>query len=256
MIYECPGCHSRFRCDSPGVVECPSCGAKSKVVAVSPVFSAWDDERGGNWVGAFFNAIKFSLMKPVEFFEAISQRSGWLRPWAYALVVSCVVFLFSAAYQAGFQALALGLDLSSEVRNAFIPFAAITLPFSAWVVVALCAVVVPVFTTGVLLLQSAVYHACLIVIGEARGGFEQTFRVVCYSNGPQLFQIVPLLGGAIGPVWQLVLIIIGVKVSHKTSYARSALAVFLPTILCCGILFIASAAILGGVMGAAIAGGG
>ena len=254
MIYSCPGCGARFRSDVAGVVECPACGAKARVEPAVEDGAAWDRAGRGKWVGAFVDTVKDSLVSPVDFFEGVSRGSGWVRPWVYALVTSCVVFIFAAAYQAGFQALALSLDITGEIKKALIPLAAITIPVSAWALIALCALVVPLFTTFVLLLQSAVYHACLLVLGEARGDFLKTFRVVCYASGPQLFQVVPLLGGAVGPIWQLALLIIGVKVAHKTSYGKGALAIFLPTIICCGLLLVAAAAVLGGVLGAAVVG--
>ena len=256
MVYLCPSCGARFRCDSPGVVSCPACGAKVMVPDAAPPGTAWDRARQGGFAGAFFETIKFSLSDPVGFFGGVDTGESNFRAWLYALIISCVVFVFAAAYQAGFQALAIGFDLAGEIGKAFTPLAFLTIPVSLGALVGVSVVAVPSVATLVLFLQSGVYHLCLLVLGEGKGGFWKSFRVVCYSNGPQVFQIVPFLGGLVAPVWQMVLAIVGMKVVHRTSYARSVVAVFLPTILCCGLVMLALIALLGGVVGAAVVRGG
>lgn len=252
MIYRCPRCNAPFQSDAAGVVICPACGAQVRTGVAAAPGNAWDRAQRGGWSGAFFETVKRSIADPVSFFEEVAAGSGWVRPWAYATGITTVVFLVAMAYQAGFQALAISASLAAELKSAFFPFAALSIPVTLGLVALLTLVVVPLFTTLTLFFQAAICHGCLMALSAVRRDYWATFRTVCYASGPQLFQVVPILGGLVGPLWQLVLVIIGLKVVHQTSYGRSALAVFLPTILCCGALLLVGVAVIGGVAGALI----
>ena len=89
----------------------------------------------------------------------------------------------------------------------------------------------------------------LLILGEGRGGFETTARLICYSHTADLANIIPLCGGVISLVWFIVLQIIGVARCHRCSYGKAALAVFLPILVCC-----ACTAVLVAFFGAAIMG--
>lgn len=253
MIYKCPSCSAKFKSDVSGVVQCPSCGANARVVAFSSYSVAWDEAHGA-WTRVFFETAKYSIVDPISFFKAVAGGTGWIRPWLYAVIISTVVFLSAVAFQAGMQALAVSLNIAMELKKALFPFAALSIPISIWFVVAIGIIAVPIFVTAMLFLQSAVCHGCLMMLGAAKRDYWTTFRTICYAHGPQLFQIIPFLGGMVGPIWQLVLIIIGLKVTHDTSYGRSALALFLPTILCCGVIMLIGIVIMGGIFGAVATG--
>jgi hypothetical protein len=190
-----------------------------------------------------------SIVDPTGHFEKVSAGGGWLRPWLFALVISAIVFMIAAAYQLGFQMLAASVELAAEFAN---PLSMLTVPFSAVFLVTFAVVGVPVGTTVMLIVQAVIYHVCLMILGAARRSLVDSFRVVCYSVGPQLFQIVPILGGFVAWIWQLVLQIIGMKVVHRTSYGRSTIAVLLPMLLCCGVILLIGVAVAGWVFAAAM----
>lgn len=252
MIYRCPNCSAQFKSDVAGVVVCPSCAAQVRVEIAVAEGNAWDRAVPRGWGSAFFETVKLSIADPIVFFEQVAGGQGWMRPWAYATVISTFVFLIAMAYQAGFQALAISASLAAELKQAFFPFAALSIPLTVGIIALLGLVGIPIFTTMMLFIQAGVCHLCLLILSAVRRDYWATYRTICYATGPQLFQVVPLLGGMVGPIWQLVLVIIGLKVVHQTSYGRSALAVFLPTILCCGALLLVGIAVLGGVAGALI----
>lgn len=252
MIYRCPACNAQFQCDVSGIVACPGCGEQSRVEVAVAEGTSFDRAGRGGWVSAFFEAVKLSIADPLVFFEQVAAGRGWVRPWAYATIISTFVFLIAAAYQAGFQALAISMNIAAEIERAFFPLAALSIPLTVGFVALLGLVGVPIFTTMMLFIQAGVCHLCLLILSAVRRDYWATFRTICYATGPQLFQVVPLLGGMVGPIWQLVLVIIGLKVVHRTTYGRSALAVFLPTILCCGVILLVGIAIMGGVAGALI----
>ncbi len=249
MIFKCPLCDKEFKAYQSGLVTCPSCEAKVKVKVISAEGTPWDVERRGRWMEAFISVIKMSIADPTAHFERVAQGRGWLRPWVYALIISAIVFLIAAAYQIGFQLIATSAEFAVKFTD---PFTIMSVPFSALFLIMLAIIGVPVSTTLALLVSAGIYHLCLMLLGAAKREFMCTFRVVCYSMAPQLFQIVPLLGGMVGWVWQVVLTIIGIKVVHETSYGRSTVAVMLPMLLCCGIITIVGMAIAGFIFAAAL----
>jgi hypothetical protein len=247
MIYRCPICNSEFKAEGAGNFVCPSCHGEVHAGAGSG--TAIDSESRGKWLDAGWAVVKMSIADPTGHFEKVGAGSGWLRPWLFALVISAIVFMIAAAYQLGFQMLAASVEMAADIAS---PLSMLTVPFSAVFLVTFAVIGVPVGTTVMLILQAAIYHVCLMILGAARRSLVDSFRVVCYSVGPQLFQIVPILGGFVAWVWQLVLQIIGMKVVHRTSYGRSTIAVLLPMLLCCGVVLLIGVAIAGWIFAAAM----
>lgn len=230
VIYRCPLCDNKFRAEGKGVFLCPSCSRELRVGALAEG-AAWDTESQGRWGEAIVATTKSAIGEPSRFFSQVAGGRGWLRPWAYALIISSLVFVISAAYQFGFQALASSFELTDPAESlAFFSM----FPISVGALIAFALVGIPFGMTAGLLIQAGIYHACLFVLGAAKRGFADTFRVACYSMAPQVFQLLPIIGGPLAWGWQMVLSVIGIKVVHETTYGRSAVAVFLPMILCCG----------------------
>ncbi len=68
-----------------------------------------------------------------------------------------------------------------------------------------------------------------------------------------LFQIVPILGGLVGLVWQIVANIIALRELHQTTTGKAAAAVLVPYLLfCCCCL--AAVGMIAGAAGAALSG--
>lgn len=251
MIYTCPHCKGQYQSEAGGTVRCPHCNGEA-VVVETVRGTSWDAERQGRWVDAFFAQVKEAIASPVGYAHNIAQGTGWLRPYIFALIISGIAFLLAAAYQAGFQWLATGFSLG---QTAFGPNAALSMlsvPISAGAMVGFGVMAVPIGTTFGLLIQTLTYHLCLMLLGAARRDFVSTFRVACYAMAPQVFQIVPVIGGVFAWGWQLALIIIGLKVTHETTYGRSAVAVFLPMLVCCGILLLIGSTVAGWVVAALV----
>jgi hypothetical protein len=91
---------------------------------------------------------------------------------------------------------------------------------------------------------SGVLHLCLMIVGGARKPFETTFRVVCFSSGSTYpLSMIPICGGFIAAVWNIVLECIGLARAHEIDTGKAVMAVLLPVIVCCG------GAILIGILG-------
>jgi hypothetical protein len=79
----------------------------------------------------------------------------------------------------------------------------------------------------------------LRIVGGANARLETTVRAAVYAQSVIIFNWVPILGPLVGGIWGLVLLIIGLKQMHSTSYGRVLAAVLLPVVVCGGFFFIA-----------------
>jgi hypothetical protein len=73
-------------------------------------------------------------------------------------------------------------------------------------------------------------HLGLSLVGGAKEGFQATFRSVSYSSVANSFNAIPVVG-SIASLWSLVLTVIGLRETHKTSTGKSIIAVVIPLIL-------------------------
>lgn len=233
MIFICPGCNQKFKSDATGVVICPNCNKEVKIDPTQFGGTSIDRRSGGSYIDSFVETLKASLSSPELFFRQVKGGAGIAKPFIYALIISSLSFFVAFTYQLGFDMFGHKFSLA--------------LPFSFGIAILLMLIFVPIGTVFYLFMHAAICHLCLMILGAAKETFAATFRVVCFSAGPQLFQLVPFVGGIVGSVWNLILLIIGLKVVHETTYARSALAVFLPTIICCFCLVLIFVTIMGGV---------
>jgi hypothetical protein len=96
-----------------------------------------------------------------------------------------------------------------------------------------------------LFISSGVLHLFLLLVKGARAGFEATFRVAAYGYSANIFLVLPLCGGLIAAVWAIVLTIIGLREAHETTGGKAAFAVFLPVVVCCGLILVAVALFMG-----------
>ncbi len=93
---------------------------------------------------------------------------------------------------------------------------------------------VPVLVAIGAFINAAILHVCLMIVGGAKQPFETTFRVICFASGSVFpLMVVPLCGGLIAGIWDIVLRCIGLARAHETDTGRAVLAVLLPVIVCC-----------------------
>ncbi len=68
----------------------------------------------------------------------------------------------------------------------------------------------------------------MLLLLDRRKGIGATARVFCYSWGPGVFALFPILGPPVGFVWSVVLLVIGVREAHQTTSGRAAAVVLTP----------------------------
>jgi len=182
-------------------------------------YTPWEDLENLGFLQGLLQSLQQSLFSPKEFFSGLPVRGGLLNPLLYALILQTVGTM--AGYVSG-MAIPNPLFPQSSLSGGFMVFIGLLIP--------------PIILIGVFL-WSALLHAALYLLGGAKEDFEATFRVVSYSSAADLLNAIPIIGGFIALGWKTYLLVVGVREVHGISTARSASAVFLPLLLCCGVVF-------------------
>jgi hypothetical protein len=183
------------------------------------------EQPGVPWTNGLVETIKLLITRPREAFERMPLTGDLLRPFVFAILLGWIGTIFGTIWQVAFQ--------GAFPRHSGEPMPALFMP--------ILALFAPVFIVFGLFVSAAFYHVMLLILGGARSGFAATLRVLCYSQAPQVFQLLPICGTMIAGVATLFLMIQGLAVAHRISLGKAALAVLLPAVLCCacaGILMV------------------
>jgi hypothetical protein len=188
-------------------------------------YCPWEDQEHLGFLQGIFQTVRQSLFSPKDFFSELPRHGGLLNPLLYALLVgtvgSMVAYLWNIA----------GISFGS------------TMSLSKVAIVGL-AFLLPLLVFMGLVIGTALLHVSLFLVGGANEDFEATFRVVCYSTSADLFSVFPFIGGVIGLIWKIYITVIGVREVHGISTGRSALALSLPSLVCCGLVLGAIALVI------------
>ncbi|HMR74993.1 MAG TPA: signal peptidase I [Polyangiaceae bacterium] len=153
--------------------------------------------------GFWATAHAAALAPRLFFSEPVGARGRWT-PLKFAIGVSAIALPLGTAG----DLLVAGENLGS----------AIGVGVGMLVISPLLAVVSVYFT-------SALTHFWLLVVRGKQGTFSDTLSCVGYSAAPTLLGVIPMVGGAVGGIWQFVVLALGLKGRHRTTSARAAFAV-------------------------------
>ncbi|MHB8843448.1 MAG: YIP1 family protein [Nitrospirota bacterium] len=235
----CPHCGKEI---SEGEAFCRFCGGATAVqAAVAPGTgrskTAWEDERTQWTFGGLLTTLKGSLFNPSEFFRTMTVTGGLTGPMLYAMIVGMAGIMMFYFWQIALHD-TYPAGLSSRFPGATM--------FSG-VGMGVLAVVTPFAIIAGLFLGAGMLHLLLLMVRGSKNGFEATFRVVAYAYGSNIFMAVPFCGGFIAALWNIVVVIIGLKEAHGTSGGKAAFAVLFPVLLCCAVAVLFSILVLGTV---------
>lgn len=180
-------------------------------------YSPWEDIHSLGFFRGLGLTIWQSLFSPAHFFSRMPLKGGLVNPLLYAVMVQ------SAGNMVGY----LG---SFVVPNPFL--AQVKLSAGATVTLAL---LIPPLAFLWVVAWSLLLHSSLFLVAGSSKDFEATLRLVCYCSSADLLNAIPVAGGLIALIWKLYMLIIGVRQIHDVSWGRSAAAVFLPLLVCCGV---------------------
>jgi hypothetical protein len=200
----------------------------------------WENRQQIGLVKAWLDTVGLLIGKPGEAFALMRPEGGLVDPLLFGLIGGCAGSFVSILFQGLMQSIP-GFGSRNDVFNLF--------GLSHWAFIIIYAVLSPLLVLLGLFIGSAILHLCLMLVGGANRSFETTFRVVCFSSGAaNLFSMIPMCGGLIAAVYQVVLDCIGLTRAHQTTTGKALMAIFLPLIVCCGVSILFGV-ILGGFGG-------
>jgi hypothetical protein len=196
-------------------------------------YVAWEDKGRLGFFGALFETWKESLFNPTGFYRKMPVTGGVGNPLLYGLILGFIGLVFSMVYQQFFEQFFdpanwypfMGRDFDWRMYEFSQKIESIT--NLAYILL------FPVIIAAWFFIWSGIVHLILMIFGWKKENFEATFRLITYSEGPSFFAIIPVLGGLVSIIWQLVLVIIGVKEVHRLTVGQSLIVNFLPLLLCC-----------------------
>lgn len=240
LTIQCHFCKTVFQIAVDGQFLCPQCqtpnfysaaGLPPQVMALSP----WEESFSGHPFAGFFTTIRKVMATPVEFFSSLSIGPHSWKALLFALICQIIAGVSVALTQLLLSFLKIGLlqFLPSQPQaNAQLSALAASMGTGFSIII------VPVASILGLALSICLYHVLLLIFGASKKGVEGTIAAVCYSTAPQILCLIPLIGSLVAGFWQWILIVIGIKEIHKTSYAKAILIVLFPMICCCSILLL------------------
>ncbi|MCG8529289.1 MAG: zinc-ribbon domain-containing protein [Desulfovibrionales bacterium] len=183
-----------------------------ETVAGMPKDVPWADVKELGFFPAMKATIQGVLRRPSLFFEVMDKKGKFTIPFSFFILVSLVSVIAETVWQ-------------STVGNPFFPeeaAGALTLDDLFTVVF-----ISPLILIVYLVITGAVLHGALRLTGGGSRGMGVTLRVLCYAAAADLFSLVPFVGPLIGGIWKLVVVLIGLKTAHNTTYTRVILPVAL-----------------------------
>jgi hypothetical protein len=181
----------------------------------------WESEEEAGTVRALVKTLYSSMFSPTKFFNHMRRRDGYLSPLIYAVILGSFAILVSICWEFLFVYLGSSFVDAGSTEQ---------LGGLRSVSYGLTAILSPVMIAVLVFIASGIFHMVLLGLGGAAQGFQTSFRVVCYSQGTGVWNIVPFFGAAIGGIWNLVLLVIGLMESHETSAWKAAAAVLIPVV--------------------------
>jgi hypothetical protein len=196
-------------------------------------YCPWEDLEKLGFFQALLTTLGEVLFSPTKFYRRMPTRRGLTNPLIFGLILGVLGGVLGFAWEvlglAWQQIFMLRFGQSPEIATTHLVGITVALPF---------------FVLVSLFLGSAIGHLCLMVVGGNRRGFEATFRVIAYSWSTQIFALIPFVGGVIIFIYDLIIVIIGLRESHGIGTGRAALAIFLPIIVILGFFLVVAISLL------------
>lgn len=160
------------------------------------------------------------LTRPSEFFGSLDPEVPFTRPYLF--------FLIAVVLGNGLGALSTQAVLGSWSAEYYAALG-VSPPGPAWSLFTFF--LSPFVGTVALVLNTAFVHVGVRLFAERPRPIGVTARTLCYVAAPQVLALVPFVGWVVGPIWALVLMVIGIQRTHDTTVGRSLAAVLIPPIV-------------------------
>lgn len=223
--------------------------AASGEVAAAPALPAtdgipWERRAEIGFFPGLFETIRVVLLEPSKAFGAMPITGGLGAPLFFFVLVGSIGGLAGFVYQAVLNSINPASTPQDEAMMALLGSTA---------VIGGSIMIMPVLLAAVAFVTSGLIHLALMIIGGANRPFEATFRVVSYAGGATaVLQLLPVCGAFAATIWNFIVMVIGISAVHKIGTGRAAVAVLLPTLVCCGLILAAVFALIAAAGGMAV----
>lgn len=205
----------------------------------------WEQRQELGIVKSGWETMKGVLGNPNETFAKMKREGGLGTPILFMVLWGTIGTLFGLGYQFALQLLVPSVSGQTAPPNA------LQMMGVTGGMIAIYAVMVPVFMVVSAFIGSGILHLSLMICGGAKQAFETTLRTYCYAQGSaSMLQVVPGCGAVVSGIWALVATCIGLAKTHEITTGRAVCAVLLPTVVCCVGAFFIIGAVVGTVMAA------
>lgn len=200
----------------------------------------WDRRQQIGMFAAWWQTFKMVAFKPKDFYT-YQRNTDFYDAWLFAAISTAVGIIPAVILQLIFQFVVMGAAGMGGGAGSVGPGAALG-PGIPWLGTAGAGLMI-LLTVGTILVTpllgplmgSAIYggmtHLALKMMGSAKEPFNRTFILYMYSYGAFVFRAVPLCGGWIAGIWQLVVTVIGVMRVHRVGAGMALLCIFLLLLL-------------------------
>jgi hypothetical protein len=217
-------------------------------VSDEPRGTPWERRESLGFVPALVETTKQVLTGPTAFFRAMPVSGGIGAPLFYAVILGYLGLVVQAVYQA---VLRVGMGSAFEQFGERGPLGHLGPFLQGGLGLVFQLVFGPVFLVVGIFIGAGIYHLVLMLLGQARQGFEATLRVVCYGQATSVLMVLPFCGGILTAVAWIVVGIIGLAEAHRIGRGSAAVAILAPLVLICCCCVVGLTLLFGGIAGLA-----
>ena len=182
----------------------------------------WERQDAYGFLPGLFLTLRKILLQPMDFFGALPEG----RPKGKALVFNLLISEFLLVIDFMWSLFGLRARIGSPGEGDALG----ALGHSPSLAFLAALLLVPVVLSVGIYLDAWVTHLLLLLFRSAKKGFNETFRVLCYSAAPTVLSAVPVAGQLLSPViliWYMALQAIGLKKCHEAAYTQTLAAIFI-----------------------------
>jgi hypothetical protein len=215
-------------------VICPGCKHRFEFAAIKPDMepgeepgegSPWEQrDELGLWQGIYQTFVSV-LFSPARFFRGMTSGKGIKEPMAFGLLLGSLGYMLSFFWEFLLVSGAIK-SLSSDIFS--------HIPINQLFVIAMF--LSPLLAILNMFITAAIVHVLMLAFNSGKGGFKGTFRVIAFGQATKVLSIIPFLGVITGWVWNVAVVVNGLKEIHKTSNFKAIAAVFISIVLSCLVL--------------------
>lgn len=211
-------------------------GQSSEISAVvvdsdpSSIEPAWERASEQPGIGDAIQTIKQVFFEPAMVFRRMPTSGGYNRPMRFYVLTSWVSGFAAVCYQLVASLINPTMFLG-DVSKGLSQTAMISIFLSVGLII------LPIFLVVGIFASASMFHFSLRLVGGATKPYEATVRALAYAAGAtSVLQFIPLCGGYIHTIANLIYSVIAIREVHRTDTWRVVLAWLILFMLCCGLV--------------------